>query len=151
MTEKELRLQIWVALSNLLGDRMLTRNVTPEARERLDQAVDGLVETFKAHNFRFTDSVMQVQHFPAITVQESATVKFSESDFPHLITSIDRDDKLAPAVLEWLSDQHVNPEVEFDRGDWGEGTARVTLTFSYLGHAQAFVQAFGLEKDQSKK
>jgi hypothetical protein len=49
---------------------------------------------------------------------------------------------LRPDINDWLNENAPGWKAEFDRGDWGEGVAFVSINFTAEDHAKAFVKQF---------
>ena len=52
------------------------------------------------------------------------------------------EDRLRPDIEEWLNTNAPGWSVNFDRGDWGEGPAKVEIRFETEAQARAFAEAF---------
>lgn len=57
-----------------------------------------------------------------------------------------REDKLRPDIQDWLDTHAPGHTLFFDRGDWGEGIAIVTITFLTQESAEKFHAAWNGDK-----
>lgn len=96
---------------------------------------------------------MKVRHRPAKYIPERNHVVFDEIEYRNMIRydpsskneegfTIYGDAHLSLEVEAWLNDQAPGWKVEFDRGDWGNGDAIVTISLPKKEQAEAFVKRF---------
>jgi hypothetical protein len=87
---------------------------------------------------------MKLKVKPEKIIPASYTVMFDESDeYPGYITQLEPyRDQLRQDIVEWLDTNSPGWKVSFDRGDWGEGPASVSVYFLSEEHARKFVEHF---------
>lgn len=73
-------------------------------------------------------------------------VKFYESrDYPDYVGGsggYETMDQFRSDIKDWLDNNAPGWIANFDRGDWGEGPANITIDFTAEDHAHAFVEKF---------
>lgn len=106
--------------------------------------IEGIIEQIGVKPER---SAMVAEHIPAVNVAENNTVFFTQGDYPHLLVepqpyAID----LHPRVRQFLDTTAPGWSVVYDRGDWGEGLAHVTVTVPFQRQCALFLDRFGERK-----
>lgn len=89
---------------------------------------------------------MQIKVEPERIIPARYTVSFYESKEynDYLVEPEPYDTHLRPDLVNWLDENTPNWKVSFDRGDWGEGPAYVTIDFETKEQAVKFKQRFNL-------
>jgi hypothetical protein len=96
---------------------------------------------------------MRAEHTPVVVVPESNLVVWSEYDHPELQTqetvslefggTYPGDDSFAPEVVAWLDENTPGWSVQWDRGDFGDGSLSVRLSMLSQDDAARFVGRWG--------
>jgi len=81
----------------------------------------------------------------AISVPEKITpsknyISFWSTDYPDYVETIERQDRLAKKIYTWLNDNNKEWSVDFDRGNFGEGSLCVFIYFKTEEQMNNFVK-----------
>ena len=86
---------------------------------------------------------INIKHKKIVVEPAEYTVKFHESTtYGDYINNDTRDVQLSDELNTWLAEHDPACGIAFDRGDWGEGLAWVTISFTKERHAVAFKEKF---------
>ena len=86
---------------------------------------------------------LNIKHKEVIVKPAEYTVRFDEGgNYSDYINNTTRDNLLSDELNAWLAANDPACRIEFDRGDWGEGPAWVTIHFTEEEHAVAFKEKF---------
>jgi hypothetical protein len=91
---------------------------------------------------------MRLDHKPAYTVPAKTRIVFDESDPKrrgYVVQPEPYKDTLRADIVAWLDAHAPGWKVAFDRGDWGEGTATVTITLPSHAAGLAFQETWNTE------
>lgn len=87
---------------------------------------------------------LDIKHKEVVVTPAKYTVSFHESSTygDYINNNTTRDDLLSDELNTWLAANDPGCLINFDRGDWGEGIAWVTINFTTESHAVAFKEKF---------
>lgn len=123
-------------------------------RERVNAATDAIYTLLEAHGVKPDETAMALTHSEERWVPGETKLKWNESDYPNLTFEetifeggkpVCGDANLRPEVVEWLNENcYSSWDVDFDRGDFGDGLIVTRLRLPNLEVAKRFMTAWGI-------
>lgn len=154
MDKKQIKQHISANVQSVLSDRLeIVRD--PTLRDRVNRAVEAIYAIFESHGIKPDETAMGLTHSAERWMPGETILKWNESDYPGLTFEetifedgkpVCGDAKLRPEVVAWLDENcsyYGGWEVDFDRGDFGDGLIITNLKLPSLEMAKHFMSVWG--------